>query len=180
MTRAKSLERLAALVERLRRECPWDREQTPDTIKTFLLEECHETLEAIDSGDAGRLRGELGDLLFQIFFLSTLAAEKGWFRLEEVTDGIVDKMVERHPHVFGDTQAKTAADVLRNWEIIKKEERAKAGAAAKEKPTESYLEGVPRTLPARGRARFPEKRGRSHRGCRPDGSECALRRFPAA
>src|SRR5262252_6196840 len=99
MTRPKALERLAALVERLRRECPWDREQTPETIRTFLLEECHEALEAIDEGDPDRLRGELGDLLFQIFFLSTLASEKGWFRIEDVARGITEKMIERHPHV---------------------------------------------------------------------------------
>ncbi|HTO88888.1 MAG TPA: nucleoside triphosphate pyrophosphohydrolase [Thermoanaerobaculia bacterium] len=122
MTRADTLERLASLVEKLRRECPWDREQTPDTIKTFLLEECYETLAAIDSGDPETLRGELGDLLFQIFFLSRLAAERGWFKLEDVARAITDKMTERHPHVFGDVAARDAQEVARGWEARKRRE----------------------------------------------------------
>ncbi len=122
MSRAESLERLASLVERLRRECPWDREQTPDTIKTFLLEECHETLAAIEAGDPGTLKGELGDLLFQIFFLSVLAAERGWFALEDVADSIAAKMIERHPHVFGDARARDAREVARGWEARKRRE----------------------------------------------------------
>ena len=139
MSRPDTLERLASLVERLRRECPWDREQTPDTIRTFLLEECHETLAAIDSGDPATLRGELGDLLFQIFFLSTLAAERGWFTLEDVADGISRKMIERHPHVFGETKARDAAEVARGWE------------ARKRRDTQSEsdpLGSIPATLPA--------------------------------
>jgi len=120
VTALAALERLASLVERLRRECPWDREQTPETIRTFLLEECHEALEAIDAGDPERLRGELGDLLFQIFFLSRLAEERGWFTLAEVAEGIARKMIERHPHVFGETKAKTAEEVARGWEARKR------------------------------------------------------------
>ena len=139
MSRADSLERLAALVERLRRECPWDREQTPDTIKTFLLEECHETLAAIDSGDPDTLRAELGDLLFQIFFLAVLAAERGWFGIDDVAEGIARKMIDRHPHVFGDAPAKDAAEVARGWEARKRREsRSEADP----------LGTIPSTLPA--------------------------------
>ncbi|HEY7111858.1 MAG TPA: nucleoside triphosphate pyrophosphohydrolase [Thermoanaerobaculia bacterium] len=139
MTRPEALERLASLVERLRRECPWDREQTPETIRTFLLEECHEALEAIDEGDPGRLKAELGDLLFQIFFLSTLASERGWFRLDDVANGIAEKMIERHPHVFGPTPARDAQEVARGWEARK---RRAAG------PDADPLGSIPAGLPA--------------------------------
>ncbi len=139
MTRSEVLERLADLVERLRRECPWDREQTPETIQTFLLEECHETLAAIDSGQPETLRGELGDLLFQVFFLSVLAAERGWFTLEDVARGIADKMIERHPHVFGPVRARDAAEVARGWETRKRKE---TGAEA------DPLGSIPPALPA--------------------------------
>ncbi|MEP6800288.1 MAG: nucleoside triphosphate pyrophosphohydrolase [Acidobacteriota bacterium] len=132
------LESLAALVEKLRQECPWDREQTPETIRAFLLEECYETLEAIDDGEPVALREELGDLLFQVFFLATLARERGWFDLSAVADGVSAKMVERHPHVFGETRASDAAEVKRNWEARK---RRKAGAAAD--PFESLPKGLP-------------------------------------
>ena len=113
---------LAALVERLRRECPWDRVQTPETIKTYLLEECYEALEALDSSDPAALRDELGDLLFQVFFLATLAAERGWFDLEDVARGVSKKMIERHPHVFGETKAADAAEVRKGWEVRKRRE----------------------------------------------------------
>lgn len=139
MTRAESLEKLASLVERLRRECPWDREQTPDTIKTFLLEECHETLAAIDAADPATLKGELGDLLFQIFFLSVLAAEHGWFGVQDVADGIVAKMIERHPHVFGEVRARDARDVARGWEARKRRET---------RSESDPLGSIPASLPA--------------------------------
>jgi tetrapyrrole methylase family protein/MazG family protein len=119
---SEALSDLAALVERLRRECPWDREQTPETIKTYLLEECYEALEALDSMDPKALADELGDLLFQVFFLATLASEKGWFVLDDVARGVTRKMVERHPHVFGENKAKDAAEVRRGWEIRKRRE----------------------------------------------------------
>jgi MazG family protein len=118
----EALSDLAALVERLRRECPWDREQTPETIKTYLLEECYEALEALDSMDPKALADELGDLLFQVFFLATLAAEKGWFAIDDVARGVTRKMIERHPHVFGETKAKDAAEVRRGWEARKRRE----------------------------------------------------------
>jgi len=134
-----ALSRLGALVERLRRDCPWDREQTFATLSTYLLEETHETLEAIEREDAAELRAELGDLLFQIFFLSRLAAERGWFTLEDVAAGIESKMVARHPHVFGGETAEDASAVKANWEKRKR----LAGA-----PREDPLEGIPATLPS--------------------------------
>ena len=134
-----ALESLRELVERLRRECPWDREQTPETIRAYLLEECYEALEAIDSGDPELLRGELGDLLFQVFFVATLARERGWFDIEGVASGVAEKMIERHPHVFGETRARDAAEVRKSWEARKRRQ-----AAAGTDPFES----VPRSLPA--------------------------------
>ncbi len=130
---------LAELVEKLRRECPWDREQTPETIRTYLLEECYETLEAIDSKEPELLRAELGDLLFQIFFLASLAQERGWFDLPSVANGVAAKMTERHPHVFGTESARDAAEVKRGWEARKMRE---AG------PDADPLASVPRALPA--------------------------------
>lgn len=134
-----ALAELLSLVQKLRRECPWDREQTPETIKTYLLEECYETLEALDSGDPGALRDELGDLLFQIFFLSTLARERGWFDLEEVAGAVARKMIDRHPHVFGETKADDAAEVKKGWETRKRKEA---------EPGTDPLGSIPASLPA--------------------------------
>jgi MazG family protein len=136
---SEALAGLASLVEKLRRECPWDREQTPETIRTYLLEECYETLEAIDSGDPEALRDELGDLLFQVFFLATLASERRWFDLDEVAATVARKMTDRHPHVFGETKAGSAAEVKKSWETRK---RSEAGAA------EDPLGSIPASLPA--------------------------------
>lgn len=130
---------LARLTERLRRECPWDREQTPDTLKTYLLEECYEVLEALDAGDPGALREELGDLLFQVFFLATLAREHGWFDLDQVASDIGLKMQQRHPHVFGGERLSSAGEVKRGWETRKRREQA-----AEADP----LASVPASLPA--------------------------------
>jgi len=134
-----ALAELLSLVQKLRRECPWDREQTPETIKTYLLEECYETLEALDSGDPEALRDELGDLLFQIFFLSTLAQERGWFDLEEVAGTVARKMIDRHPHVFGETKAADAAEVKKGWETRKRKEA---------EPGTDPLGSIPASLPA--------------------------------
>jgi tetrapyrrole methylase family protein / MazG family protein len=134
-----SLDRLAALVARLRRDCPWDREQSFESLKTYLLEETYETLHALDEGDAAPLREELGDLLFQVFFLARLAEEKGWFDVDAVAEGITAKMTERHPHVFGDTRAATAQEVKTAWE---KRKRRQPGA------TEDPLGTLPAALPA--------------------------------
>jgi MazG family protein len=112
---------LERLVARLRRDCPWDREQTPETLRAFLLEECHETLEAIDAGEPGALRDELGDLLFQVFFLAEIASGRGWFNLADVARGITRKMTERHPHVFADVAVQDAGEVKRNWETRKRQ-----------------------------------------------------------
>ncbi|MEO8432398.1 MAG: nucleoside triphosphate pyrophosphohydrolase [Acidobacteriota bacterium] len=134
-----ALTKLAALVERLRRECPWDREQTPATIRAYLLEECYETLEALDEENPNALRGELGDLLFQVFFLAVLASERGWFDLASVATEVTEKMIERHPHVFGDTPARDAEEVKRGWETRK---RRQAGAET------DPFDSLPKSLPA--------------------------------
>ena len=116
---ASSLIDLVALVDRLRRECPWDREQTVSTLRTYLLEECHETLAAIDAGDPGELQEELGDLLFQVVFLARIASEKAWFDIDAVAAAITRKMIDRHPHVFGGGKAESAREVKQNWETRK-------------------------------------------------------------
>jgi MazG family protein len=136
---------LVAIMDRLRDPggCPWDREQTYATLRNYLLEECYEAVEALDALDRDGLREELGDLLFQIVFLSRIAKEEGAFTIDDVARGIGDKMVRRHPHVFGDTRADTSEEVLRNWEEIKRREKGEAPAAPP-----SVLSGIPRGLPA--------------------------------
>ncbi len=138
---------LVALVDRLRGPdgCPWDREQTFDTLKPLLLEEAYETLEAMDSGDRASFCSELGDLLFQVAFLSQMAESEGAFDIDQVADGVVEKMVRRHPHVFGDAKAESAEGVLHQWEDIKRQERS--GDSAGENSETSILDHLPR-LPA--------------------------------
>ncbi len=118
-------ERAVSIMERLRAPggCPWDREQTFDSIKPYTLEETYEVLEAIDNRDWPELAGELGDLLLQVLFYAEMAQEQGSFSIDDVLDRLSTKLVNRHPHVFGDAKADTAADVKRNWEAIKVEER---------------------------------------------------------
>jgi tetrapyrrole methylase family protein / MazG family protein len=150
--------KLMALQARLRSAngCPWDREQSHQSLRKFMVEETYEVLDAMDSGDSGKFASELGDLLLQVVFHSVLAEEAGGFTASDVIEAVHTKMVRRHPHVFGDAQAKTSAAVLKNWEQIKAEERAaeRAGErdgkpASAEKPSEeSILAGVPRSLPA--------------------------------
>ncbi len=125
--------------------CPWDREQTPSTLRGYLLEEAYEAAEAIDSGSPEALREELGDLLYQIVFLARIGKEQGAFTADDVAEGITRKMTRRHPHVFGDAQAEDAPAVLRQWEEIKKRERG--GAAPS-----SSLDGIPKAIPALLRA----------------------------
>jgi len=136
---AEPLVDLAALVEKLRRECPWDREQSFETLKTFLLEECYETLEALDAASSDALREELGDLLFQVFLLARLAEERGWFTLADVATQVREKMIERHPHVFGPTRAANSEEVKRTWETRKRREKSSQ---------DDPLESIPTSLPA--------------------------------
>jgi len=150
-------EKLVALQARLRAPggCPWDREQTHESLRKFLIEETYEVLDAMESGDASKFSSELGDLLLQIVFHSNLAEESGRFSISDVIESIHAKMVRRHPHVFGNVKAKTSADVLKNWEQIKADERREErGGAGKpvdnsnQGEHESVLTGVPRSLPA--------------------------------
>ena len=122
-------EKLAAVQARLRAPdgCPWDREQTHASLRTYLIEEAYEVLEALESGDDGKFAEEMGDLLLQIVFHSQIAKEEGRFTVSDVIREVHDKMVRRHPHVFGEKRAKDSAEVLKNWEQIKKEERIAAG-----------------------------------------------------
>jgi uncharacterized protein YabN with tetrapyrrole methylase and pyrophosphatase domain len=126
-TTGERFERAVAIMERLRAPggCPWDREQTFDSIKPYTLEETYEVLEAIDNRDWAELTGELGDLLLQVLFYSEMAKEQGSFSIDDVLDRLSKKLVDRHPHVFGDVKADTSEEVLRNWEALKAEERKK-------------------------------------------------------
>lgn len=147
-----AFERLVGVMDRLRSPegCPWDREQTHATLRTYLIEEAYEVLDALDSSDDAKFAEELGDLLLQVLFHAQIAHEEGRFDINDVIREIYEKMIRRHPHVFGEKRAKDAAEVLRNWEIIKKQERAAKGAngSSKEDKQESLLDGVPRSLPA--------------------------------
>lgn len=143
---------LVQLMARLRSAegCPWDREQTYETLAPMLLEEAYEAFEAVEEAREGRpleLRDELGDLLFQIVFYAQVAAERGEFAMADVTEAIHSKMVRRHPHVFGDAQAEDAAEVLRNWEAIKAEEKRAAGKDERAADS-SLLDGVSLKTPA--------------------------------
>ncbi len=149
-------ERAVSIMARLRGPggCPWDREQTFDSIKPYTLEETYEVLEAIDHRDWEELPGELGDLLLQVLFYAQMANEQGSFSIDEVLDRLSSKLVDRHPHVFGEVKAETASDVLRNWEALKAEEKKKrlaagGGKTAKaEEMAQSVLAGVSSAIPA--------------------------------
>lgn len=140
--------RLMELMKRLRGPggCPWDKEQTMRSLTPFIIEEAYEVVSAIDSGDMEHIKEELGDLLFQVIFVSQLASEKGVFTLADVIEGSHGKMVNRHPHVFGESRAETSEAVLKQWAEIKKAEKK-----GKEKE-DGYLAGVPEVLPALLRA----------------------------
>jgi MazG family protein len=145
---------LLALMERLRdpeRGCPWDREQTFSTIAPYTIEEAYEVADAIEHGDREHLREELGDLLFQVVFHARMAEERGWFDFSEVANGIREKLVRRHPHLFaGATLAPQ--DLMRVWEEQKAQERAAVQARAPATGPGTVLAGVPRALPALTRA----------------------------
>lgn len=149
---SRSLDELIAVMARLRAPggCPWDREQTYASLAQYLLEEAYETFDAIQeadqTGDVTNLREELGDLLLQVIFHATIAKEKGDFTIADVADGITQKLILRHPHVFGDAKLERAEDVLDSWDKLKADERKASGK--KEKIRESILEEVPVHFPA--------------------------------
>jgi len=156
MSAAEAFAELVRIMERLRGPggCPWDREQTRESIKPYLIEEAYEVAEAIEDHNIDDLKAELGDLLLQIVFHAEMAREEGLFTVEDVVRGITEKMIRRHPHVFGDTAVRDSADVLRNWARIKAEER-------KDSDDRSHVAGVPRAMPALLRAhRLGEKASR--------------------
>jgi MazG family protein len=150
--------KLVALQAHLRgpNGCPWDHEQTHQSLRKFLVEETYELLDAMESSDPSKFASELGDLLLQVVFHAILAEETGAFTISDVIESIHTKMVRRHPHVFGDASAKDSAAVLKNWEQIKAKERAEDGRNGSKRKalggaatrTESILAGVPRSLPA--------------------------------
>ena len=148
-------EKLVALQSRLRAPngCPWDREQTHSSLRPYLIEEAYEVLDALESGDDAKFAEEMGDLLLQIVFHSQIATEEGRFTVADVIREVHEKMVRRHPHVFGTKRAKDAEEVLKNWEQIKRQERRdirgkSGGEPAAQKRVESVLDGVARHLPA--------------------------------
>jgi len=143
----KNFQELVDIVRRLRVECPWDREQNHDTIKQNTIEEAYEVIEAIDDKDYVELKKELGDLLLHVIFHSLIAEKEGNFKLNEVIDSIKEKLIRRHPHIFGDVKVDGTTDVLKNWEAIKLEEGR-----------ENLLAGIPKHLPSLARAyRIQEK-----------------------
>ena len=148
-----SIEQLRGILRRLRAPdgCPWDREQTIESLRSNLIEETYEVVDAMDSGDRSALCEELGDLLLQVVFQSQIADEEGAFSFDDVAQGITDKLIRRHPHVFGDVKADTPDEVIRNWEKIKKTE--KGGETPR-----SLVDGIPRHLPALSKAYLVQKR----------------------
>src|ERR1041385_6909512 len=158
METGAKFERAKSIMARLRAPggCPWDREQTFDTIKRYTLEETYEVLEAIDNRDWKELTGELGDLLLQVLFYAEMAEEQGSFTIDDVLDALSNKLIHRHPHVFGDAKADNPAQVLKNWEVLKAEEKRKkekrkslhSGGEAFESEPELLLEGVSSKMPA--------------------------------
>ena len=145
--------RLVEVMDTLRRECPWDREQTHESLAPYLLQEAYETLETIEEGDFAQLREELGDVLLQVVFHSVVASERAEddparFSVDDVADAIIDKMTRRHPHVFGDVDAADADEVRANWEEIKAAERAEKARAHGDDVRTSVLDGVPFAQPA--------------------------------
>ena len=148
---AAEFARLVEIIARLRAPggCPWDRAQTPQTLRPYLIEETYEVLDALDAEDWAELQEELGDMLLQVVLQAQLMAEAGRFGIADVVETIAEKMVRRHPHVFGDATAESPDEVNRNWARIKAaEKRAKAGAAARDDAERSVLDGVPKSAPA--------------------------------
>lgn len=152
-TPEKPIDRLLAIMARLRAPdgCPWDQEQTLTSLKKNLVEETYEVVDAIDSGDRSLLREELGDLLLQVVFQSQICAEEGAFTFQDVAQAIADKLVRRHPHVFGDAKVANADEVLKNWEQIKRTEKG-------DETPRSAIAGLPRHLPALHKAQHVQSR----------------------
>jgi MazG family protein len=148
-----SIEKVIDLMARLRAPggCPWDREQTPQTLKPQMLEECYEVLEAIDGGSAPHLVEELGDMLLHIVFQAQIAREAGDFTFADIADTLADKLVRRHPHVFGDRKVGNSTETIALWNELKKAEKPER---------ESALDGVPRALPALMRAEALQKKAK--------------------
>ncbi len=147
MKKTSAFDEYIAIVRRLRRECPWDRDQTHESIRSMLIEEAYEVVEAIDGKDLGALKMELGDLLLHVAMHSVMASERRAFSIDDVIRASSEKLIRRHPHVFGTTKASTAREVKANWETIKMSEGRS-----------SILDGVPKKLPALLRAmRLQEK-----------------------
>jgi ATP diphosphatase len=153
MTTGERFERAVQIMHRLRAPggCPWDREQTFESITRYTVEETYEVLDAISRRDWNELPGELGDLLLQVLFYAEMASEEERFSVDEVLDTLCDKLIRRHPHVFGEVEAGTSHEVLRNWEAIKRQERAnKSGSveAAEEEQQPLLLDSVSSAMPA--------------------------------
>jgi MazG family protein len=145
MTSGEKFEKLVSIMARLRASdgCPWDREQSFDTIKPYLLEETYEVMDAIDARAWPDLADELGDLMLQPVFFAQMASEAGHFRIEDSLDAINNKLIRRHPHIFGESEAQTADDVKKRWDEIKREERK-----TKQDQPELLLDSIPRSMPA--------------------------------
>lgn len=139
-----ALERVLEIMDRLRKECPWDREQTFSSLRNNTIEETFELTEAITTGDMEGIKEELGDLLLHIVFYSKMGSEEGKFDIGDVCNALCDKLIYRHPHVFGDVEADGAEQVIHNWELLKIKEKAKKARKAEQ----GVLSGVPRSLPA--------------------------------
>ena len=154
VTAGAVLDRLDALVRTLRSPggCPWDREQTPGSFLSYFIEEAYELLEAVEEGDGGHVREELGDLFFQLVFIGQMYEDQGAFRLTEALEQIIDKMIRRHPHVFGDETVSSREEQRRRWNAIKAGEKKKKRTAA------DLLAGVPKSFPALRRAQRVSER----------------------
>lgn len=143
----RNFDELVKIVKKLRIECPWDKEQTNDSIKANTIEEAFEVVDAIDNKDFDELKKELGDLLLHVIFHTSIAEDNGHFNLEDVIKGITEKLIRRHPHIFGNAEVSGEKDVLKNWESIKLQEGKK-----------SIVQGIPKNIPALYRAaRLQEK-----------------------
>lgn len=156
ITNSDRIAALKTLVATLRTECPWDKKQTPDSIIRYLIEEAYELMDAIASGDTAHIAEELGDVFFQVIFIAQLYSEQGLFTLDDAATGILEKMIRRHPHVFGEDKAETPEQVKDKWALIKAAEKKDTGKV------KSLLDSVPSGLPALQRAyMISEKVGRA-------------------